>query len=139
MEDQLIDTLRLIITFQIIKLLLQCGAHLHGNAQLLGERICAAATVGNVKRLRSYALAGADLSQKDVSGRTPLHFAALHNRARAIEFLLDHGVDLHCIDLLGQTARDLAEAVQALDAMRLLKSSKRNGTSDIATRPITSF
>ncbi|XP_072748637.1 L-asparaginase 1 isoform X2 [Anoplolepis gracilipes] len=106
----------------------ECGAHLHGNALLIGERMCAAATAGNTKRLQSFLLAGADLSQKDVSERTPLHFAALHNRTEAIEFLLDHAADPNCVDMLGQTAAELAEAVQATDAMRLLGSFRQKGT-----------
>jgi len=117
----------LALIFQIIKVLLQCGAHLHGNAQLIGERMCAAASAGNAKRLRSYLLAGADLSQKDASGRTPLHFTALHNRTEATRFLLDHGADLCCVDMLGQTAADLAEAARATDVAHLLGSSGQNG------------
>ncbi|XP_026830196.1 uncharacterized protein LOC105281928 isoform X2 [Ooceraea biroi] len=115
----------------IIKVLLQCGAHLHGNAQLIGERMCAAATAGNMKRLRSFLLAGADLSQKDFGGRTPLHFAALHNHAEAIEFLLDHGADLDCVDMLGQTAGNLAEAAGGVDTTRFLRlySAKRENSS----------
>lgn len=114
-------------------MLLQCGAHLHGNALLIGEKMCAAASVGNTKRLQSYFLAGADLSQKNVSGRTPLHFAALHNHTEAIEFLLKHGADPVCFDMLGQTATELAEAVQATDAMRLLESLKRNSVIESTT------
>ncbi|XP_070166423.1 L-asparaginase isoform X1 [Polyergus mexicanus] len=105
---------------EIIKVLLQCGAHLHDNALLIGERMCTAAAIGNTKRLQSYLLAGVDLSQKDVSGRTPLHFAALHNHTETIEFLLDHGADPRCIDMLGQTAAELAEAAQATDVIRAL-------------------
>lgn len=82
--------------------------------------MCTAAAIGNTKRLQSYLLAGADLSQKDVSGRTPLHFAALHNHTETIEFLLDHGADPRCVDMLGQTAAELAEAARAADATRLL-------------------
>ncbi|XP_018300054.1 L-asparaginase 1 [Mycetomoellerius zeteki] len=115
---------------EIIRILLQCGAHLHGDAVLISENMCAAATAGNTKRLQSYLLAGADLSQKNFSGRTPLHFAALHNRTEAIEFLLDHGADPHCVDMLGQTAADLAEAMQAASAARLLASFKQNDVHD---------
>lgn len=117
---------------QIIKVLLQCGAHLHGNALLIGEKMCAAATAGNTKRLMSFFLAGTDLSQKDASGRTPLHFAALHDRTEVIEFLLNHGVDSCCIDMTGQTARDLAEAVQATGAISLLSLVKQTNNVDIA-------
>lgn len=108
----------------IIKILLQCGAHLHGNAMLIADKICAAATVGNVKRLQSFHLAGADLSQMNISGRTALHFAALHNRAATVKFLLEHGADEKCLDMLGQSALQLAEAAGAKDAVALLSASK---------------
>jgi len=106
--------------------LLQCGAHLHGDAVLIGEKMCLAGISGNTKRLQSYLLAGADLSQKDFSGRTPLHFAAFHDRVEAVEFLLNHGADPHCVDMLGKTAANLAEATQAAGAIRLLASFKQN-------------
>lgn len=74
--------------FQIIALLMQCGAHLHINPLQLGERMCAAATAGNVKRLKSYVMAGTDVSQTDASGRTPVHYATLHHHTEAIKYLL---------------------------------------------------
>lgn len=111
-------------------MLLQCGAHLHGDAMLIGERMCAAATAANTKRLQSYLLAGADLSQKDFSGRTPLHFAALHDHTEAIEFLLDHGADPRCVDMLGETAANLAETARAAGATRLLTPFQQNGIHD---------
>lgn len=108
----------------IIKLLLQCGAHLHGDALLIGAKMCAAAATGNVRRLRSFHLAGADLTQTNISGRSPLHLAALHNKAAAMKFLLEHGADVKCVDMLGQSALQLAEAVGAKEAIPLLSSSK---------------
>ncbi|XP_070521961.1 L-asparaginase 1 isoform X2 [Cardiocondyla obscurior] len=115
---------------EIIRVLVQCGAHLHGDAVLIGQRMCSAATAGNTKRLQSYLLAGGDLSQKDFSGRTPLHYAALHNRTEAIEFLLNNSVDLQCVDMLGETAADLAKAAKATSAIHLLASFKQNGIHD---------
>ncbi|XP_024882145.1 uncharacterized protein LOC112461216 [Temnothorax curvispinosus] len=115
---------------EIIRVLLQCGAHLHGDAVSIGEKMCSAATAGNTKRLHSYLMAGADLSQKDSSGRTPLHFAALHDRVEAVRYLLDHGADSRCVDMLGETATDLAETVQAEGAICLLAPFKQNGVHD---------
>lgn len=115
---------------EIIRVLLQCGAHLHGDAVRIGERMCSAAITGNTKRLQSYLLAGADLSQKDFSGRTPLHFAALHDHVEVIEFLLDHGADPRCADMMGETAAGLARAARAAGAIRLLTPFKQNGVHD---------
>ncbi|XP_031831268.1 L-asparaginase isoform X2 [Nomia melanderi] len=104
----------------VIKLLLQSGAHLDGSAHLIGQKMCAAASIGNTKRLSSYHYANANLNQKEFSGRTPLHFAALHNKVQTIKFLLDHGVKTDCKDKLGQTPLDLAEAISCKEAVLLL-------------------
>lgn len=103
---------------------MQCGAHLHGNACIIGEKMCIAATTGNVKRLKSYQLANALLSQKDFSGRTPLHFAALHNRTQVIKFLMEYNVDMICFDKMNQSPYDLAIAVGSTEAAILLSPPK---------------
>ncbi|XP_076751974.1 L-asparaginase 1 [Xylocopa sonorina] len=104
----------------IIKILMQCGAHLHGSAYLIGERMCAAAAVGNITRLKSYQLANADLSQTDLSGRTPLHIAALHNEVKTVKFLLEHNVDRDGRDKSGQSPYDLAKASDSMEVEILL-------------------
>lgn len=106
--------------FQIIKVLIQSGAHLHGRAYIIGEKICAAAAVGNTKRLKSYQLANADLSQKDFSGRTPLHLAALHGKTQVIKFLLAHDVDTKASDKTNQSPYDLAKVSGSAEAVTLL-------------------
>lgn len=72
----------------IIKLLVQCGAHLHESNQYIGERLCSAAANGKLARLQSYHLAGANLSQPDISDRTALHLAAQHGHIDILNFLL---------------------------------------------------
>lgn len=49
---------------EIIKLLRKCGAHITGSTRAVGENLCGAAARGLVRRLESYRLAGADLSQQ---------------------------------------------------------------------------
>ena len=88
--------------------------------------MCAASAIGNSTRLESYHLAGADLSVADISGRTPLHLAALHNNAACVEFLLHNGADLSCKDMLGQTSFDYAKSAGASDVMRLISNSETN-------------
>lgn len=62
---------------EIIKLLTKCGAHITGSARAVGEKLCAAAARGLIRRLESYKIAGADLSQSDPSGRSALHVVSV--------------------------------------------------------------
>ncbi|XP_034176764.1 L-asparaginase isoform X1 [Osmia lignaria lignaria] len=121
---------------EVIKVLMQCGAHLHGSAHVIGEKMCAAAAVGNVKRLESYHLANADLSQKDFSGRTPLHLAALHNKVQAVKFLLEHGAETGSVDKINQSPYNLAVTVDSVEAASLLLPSDASNPSDKVTQLI---
>lgn len=107
----------------IIKTLVKCGAHMTGSARALGENLCAAAARGQVKRLNSYRLAGANLSQKDLSGRTALHLACLHGHAEVIEYLLKNGVEKSAIDQLNLTPYDYAVRGGHQEALDLLKTN----------------
>ncbi|XP_012275833.1 L-asparaginase [Orussus abietinus] len=108
---------------EVIEVLLKCGAHLHGSARLIGEKMCSAAAAGNLKRLRSYHLAGADLSQEDTSGRTALHLAVLHDHVQVAQFLLDHCADPQATDMVGHTPFDLAELAKSDECAKLLEIS----------------
>ena len=70
--------------------------------------MCTAAAVGNTNRLRSYNFANADLSQAELSGRTPLHHAVLHGHISTAKFLIEHGAEAKSRDLLGMSAIDVA-------------------------------
>ncbi len=53
---------------------------------------------------------GADTGSKDVStGRTMLHFAAIHGYGNIAEQLIGKGIDVHAQDTFGKTALDYAE------------------------------
>lgn len=58
---------------QVVELLVQTGAHLTESPLRLGEVLVSAAAADNVERLKSYHIAGADLSCADPCGRTALH------------------------------------------------------------------
>lgn len=58
---------------QVVELLVKTGAHLTESPLRLGEVLVSAAAADNVERLKSYHIAGADLSCADPCGRTALH------------------------------------------------------------------
>lgn len=118
---------------EIIKILVKCGAHLMGSARGIGEHLCAAAARGLVKRLESYRLAGADLSQPDPSGRTALHVACLHGHFEMVEYLLlKHMVEKEDLDLLGLSPLDYAMRGGHQNIVNLFGKNSINGeTNDI--------
>lgn len=93
---------------EIIKLLVKCGSHMTGSSRVIGEHLCAAASRGLVKRMESYRLAGADLSQPDPSGRTPIHLAVLHGHVDLVNYLIKNYVELDDVDMLGLSPLDYA-------------------------------
>lgn len=109
---------------EIIKILVKCGAHMTGSARAVGEQICSAAIRNGMKRIISYRLAGADLSQADASGRTALHVACLHGHQELVEYLLKSNVERDAKDLLGLMPYDYAERGGQMEIIDLLV---RNG------------
>lgn len=110
----------LVDNHEIINLLVKCGAHMTGSTRGVGELLCSAAARGLTKRMESYRLAGADLSQPDISGRTPLHLACLHGHIDMVEFLLKNYVEKNDIDMLGLTPMDYAVRGKHDDIVKLL-------------------
>lgn len=104
----------------IIKTLIKCGAHMTGSARQLGEHLCQVASRGLVKRLLSYRLAGSNLSQGDLSGRTALHLACLHGHKEAVEYLLKNSVNTCAIDHLNFSPYDYAARGGHADIVDLL-------------------
>lgn len=110
----------------IIHILLKYGAKLDEDNDVLGNEMCRAAAAGNEERLTSFLIAGANVSQKDASGRTPLHLAALHNNVSVLKLLLNHGANPTCTDMIGHTPFDLAKLVGATKAMECLSLTTNN-------------
>lgn len=76
-------------------MLVQCGAHLHEDPMILGENICLASAMGNVKRLQAFILAGADLTKSiklNDSVTNVLEQALLYNKTGVLEFLAKLGI-----------------------------------------------
>lgn len=115
---------------EIIKILVKCGAHMTGSTRGVGEQLCSVAARGIVKRLESFRLAGADLSQPDTSGRTALHVACLHGHLELVQYLLKNHVDKDENDMLGLTPYVYAKKAGHDDIMKLLATNgvKTNGS-----------
>ncbi|CAG7835831.1 unnamed protein product, partial [Allacma fusca] len=104
---------------EVIPILRQCGAHLTLEATALGAELCLAASRGDVKRLQSYHLAGANLNQVDPCGRTPLHAATEALHRGSVEFLLESGAKPCLRNRLGQTPAELAELLNSSEIVNL--------------------
>lgn len=120
----------------IIKILVKCGAHMTGSARGVGEQLCSVAARGALKRLESYRLAGADLSQPDTSGRTALHLACLHGNRDVVEYLLKHQVEINEADMLGLKPYEYAkrgghQEILDLFAQNGIKQPLMNGTKNL--------
>lgn len=111
---------------EIINLLISCGAHLTGSSRAVGEQLCAAAARGNILRLKSYQLAGTDLFQADISGRTALHVAALHGHVSTIKYLLPFAGNINKTDHLGLTALEYANKCDNAVIIELLMNYELN-------------
>lgn len=86
----------------------------------MGENLCGAAARGLVKRLQSYRLAGANLSQSDFSGRSALHLACLHGHKDVVEYLIKNSVDTAPLDQLKMTPYDYAVRNDQMETVDLL-------------------
>lgn len=88
--------------------------------RVLGENLCTAAARGYIKRLQSYRLAGANLSQHDFSGRTALHLSCLHGHKDVVEYLLKCSVDTAPTDHLKLTPYDYAVRNDQTEIVQIL-------------------
>ncbi|XP_075223657.1 L-asparaginase [Lycorma delicatula] len=92
----------------VVKLLRQCGAHLTLSPLQIADRICLAASYGQLNKIRCYKISGANLSHPDMSGRTPLHSAVVSKQVKTVRYLLHSKVDREITDPMGLTAQELA-------------------------------
>lgn len=70
-----------------------------------------------------------DVSDRDSSGQTPLHHAAMKGHTDIVQTLLDHGADHEVVDMTDDTALDLAVFYRHDDVIKIL------GDMSIASLP----
>lgn len=125
--------------YQIIRLLLKCGAHLTGSIRAIGESLCSAAARNLLHRLESYRIAGADLSQGDPSGRTALHVAAMYGNLDVTQYLVKNYAEVNAVDYLGLTPLDYAVKVNAKAVIDFLLEKDAKRGEDMEVMPLPDF
>ena len=103
------------------------------------ETIWAAAKSGDVEAINQHLIEGADASQPDAAGLTPLSWAALLGRADAAKALIEHGADLEARDNDGSTALHNAAFMGEVAVAKLLveNGADINAASDNGDTPLS--
>ena len=83
--------------------------------------MCRAGYLGHMNIASLLLKAGADINQRSSDGRTPLMWAAFRNNSKMLNFLLDHGADMHLEDNFGWNAMDLSIVKMNYEAALALK------------------
>lgn len=79
------------------------------------DTFCKLIQQGNYEAVKSMIEAGTDINKKSV-GKTPLMYAARHNKVEIIKLLLANGADINAKCDRGYTALDYAKLSKAVDA-----------------------
>lgn len=105
----------------VIKCLVDCGAHLLISKGELGEILCSLARQGKKKRLHCFMLAGANLNTKNLTHQTALHSAVETGRINVVEYLIAQGVKTKEQNLYGQTPLAIATVLRRTEISDMLK------------------
>ncbi len=67
-------------------------------------------------KIRELLRAGANIEERDATGKTPLIYAAINNNSEAARVLLEKGADINSFDQKGQTAKNYAALMHGKDS-----------------------
>jgi ankyrin repeat protein len=82
--------------------------------------LAAAASTGDVLKVKELLEKNTPCTAQDYYGRTPLHSVVLDGHEGVVKELLDHGVDTSTTDFKGRTSLHLAAQGYSLGILRLL-------------------
>lgn len=99
--------------------LLESGANPNANDSDGVSPLSYALMAGDVEIANDLVRAGGVINADDVRMRTPLMFA-VDGGTNAVEFALDHGADIHAVDVEGRTAALIAARANDLTVLALL-------------------
>jgi ankyrin repeat protein len=122
----------------VTEMLLRYGAKIDDTYQHNLTSVFLAVHLNNLAMVGYLVSKGANINHQDDMGRTPLHWgaAAPHeklvggNRVKMVQFLLEQGADPKIKDKNGQTAEDLARAVELDDVLMVFDDLKPTEDSD---------
>lgn len=86
------------------------------------DAFCKLIQQGNYEAVKNLIEAGEDINRKSV-GKTPLMYAARHNKADIARLLIAHGADLKVKSDRGYTALEFAEMSKAQEAYEVIKEA----------------
>jgi ankyrin repeat protein len=79
-----------------------------------------AAMLGDIDRMHSFLLQGADIESRNASGMTPLMAAAANGRVACVQSLLEKGADIYATARFGYTPLSYAVSSQRADVVNML-------------------
>ena len=80
-----------------------------------------AARTGNIEAVKQHLADGAEVNAKSSGGRTPLHWAAWHDRKEIVELLIAKGADVNAENNLHKTPLDMAIGMDRTETADLLR------------------
>eukprot|EP00742_Colponemidia_sp_Colp-10_P014958 GILJ01017041.1.p1 GENE.GILJ01017041.1~~GILJ01017041.1.p1 ORF type:complete len:153 (-),score=13.52 GILJ01017041.1:201-659(-) len=121
--------------------LLAVGYTLGGDVNY-GNALHWASIIGDVQAAMMLIEKGANVNDTNCTrGRTPLHFAAEHNRAALIKYLVSNGADIQAKECYGWSPLHSAAAVNKTEAMAALVELGADLTvkTDSGKTPLVSY
>ena len=108
---------------ECLQLLIQHGADVHKKCTRTGVTAAHIAALGGHKQVLLTLLEAGCREDVDVSGKTPLMYAAAKGHTANLELLIERGADVGIVASNGQTAAQVAAQGGHLEALRVLFAS----------------
>jgi len=122
---------------EIVKLLLDSGAHLDFIHWLGRTALLIACSSGHLEIAKLLVSRGANLSHEDDFGMTALHHAAMHGCVDLVQFLLSVGACPAKEDSKGRTARESATENDSVDVAEVLSVCTKRRVKDVQSTSST--